>query len=44
VVDATELIVAVRSKNPGDKVTLTVTSGGADRDVVVTLGADTTSD
>jgi putative serine protease PepD len=44
VADATELIVAVRSKTPGDTVRLTVDRDGRSSEVTVTLGADTTSD
>jgi putative serine protease PepD len=35
-----ELIVAIRSKRPGDSVTLTVRRNGSKRDVRVTLGAN----
>ena len=41
VADATELVIAIRSSAPGDTVTLSVESGGRDRDVDVTLGSDT---
>ncbi len=37
---ADDLMLDVRSKQPGDKVTLTVASGGETRDVEVTLGSD----
>jgi putative serine protease PepD len=36
---SSELIVAIRSKSPGDTVTLTVRRDGSERDVEVTLGA-----
>jgi putative serine protease PepD len=36
---SSELIVAIRSKSPGDTVTLTVRRDGSERDVDVTLGA-----
>jgi putative serine protease PepD len=39
VTDADSLIVAIRSHDPGDTVTLTVTRGGATRTVRVTLGS-----
>jgi putative serine protease PepD len=40
VANATEMIVAVRSHAPGETVTVTVGSGGAARDVQLTLGSD----
>ena len=39
VVDATDLIVDVRSLAPGEQVTLTVDSGGSEREVTLVLGA-----
>ena len=39
VVDATDLIVDVRSLAPGDEVTLTVESNGAEREVTLVLGS-----
>jgi putative serine protease PepD len=36
---SSELIVAIRSKSPGDSVTLTVQRGGSERDYRVTLGS-----
>ena len=36
----TELVVAIRANNPGDKITLTVRSGSGTRDVELTLGSD----
>jgi putative serine protease PepD len=39
VADSSELIVAIRSKQPGDEVRLTVRRDGDDRDYTVTLGA-----
>ncbi|MFM1966206.1 MAG: hypothetical protein RL134_1931 [Actinomycetota bacterium] len=39
VVDATDLIVDVRSLAPGEQVTLTVQSDGAEREVTLVLGA-----
>jgi len=39
VVDATDLIVDVRSLSPGEQVTLTVESDGAEREVTLVLGA-----
>ncbi|MEY3733579.1 MAG: hypothetical protein RL347_938 [Actinomycetota bacterium] len=39
VVDATDLIVDVRSLAPGDEVTLTVERDGAEREVVLVLGS-----
>jgi putative serine protease PepD len=40
VAGSSELIVAIRSKQPGDTVTLTVRRGGSRHDVRVTLGAN----
>lgn len=37
---ASDLMLDVRTKNPGDTVTLTVNSGGQEKDVQVTLGDD----
>lgn len=37
---ASDLMIDVRSKNPGDKVTLEVNSGGSSKQVQVTLGSD----
>jgi len=37
---SSELIVAIRSKRPGDTVTLTVRRDGAEQDIEVTLGAN----
>jgi len=37
--DSSELIVAIRSRQPGDTVRLTVRRGGDEREVTVTLGA-----
>ena len=37
--DSSELIVAIRSREPGDTVRLTVRSGGDEREVTVTLGS-----
>jgi putative serine protease PepD len=39
VLGSSELIVAIRSKQPGDTVTLTVRRNGSEHDVKVTLGA-----
>jgi putative serine protease PepD len=39
VVDSTDLIVDVRSLSPGEQVTLTVESDGAEREVTLVLGA-----
>ena len=39
VADSSELIVAIRSRRPGDTVTLTVRRGGGKQDFDVTLGA-----
>jgi putative serine protease PepD len=39
VVDATDLIVDVRSLAPGEQVTLTVESDGSQREVTLILGA-----
>jgi putative serine protease PepD len=36
---SSELIVAIRSRSPGDSITLRVRRGGSERDVEVTLGA-----
>jgi putative serine protease PepD len=36
---SSELIVAIRSKQPGDTVTLTVRRDGSEREVEVTLAA-----
>ncbi len=41
--DATALIVRIRSLAPGASVKLTVTTGGASRDVNLTLGSDSSS-
>jgi S1-C subfamily serine protease len=38
-VDATDLIVDVRSLAPGDQVTLTVVRDGQEREVTLVLGA-----
>ena len=43
VTSASDLMLDVRSKNPGDKVTLTVNRGGQEQDVEVTLGSDESS-
>ena len=40
VASASDLMLDVRSKNPGDKVTLEVNSGGETKQVEVTLGSD----
>ena len=40
ITDSDELVAAVRSYAPGEKVTLTVERGGAERTVTVTLGSD----
>ena len=40
---ASDLMLDVRTKNPGDTVTLTVNSGGQSKDVQVTLGDDAAS-
>lgn len=40
VTSASDLMIDVRSKNPGDKVTLTVDRDGETKDVEVTLGSD----
>ncbi len=40
IADSEELVAAVRSYQPGDKVTLTILRGGAERTVTVTLGSD----
>ncbi|HEX7188973.1 MAG TPA: PDZ domain-containing protein, partial [Actinomycetes bacterium] len=37
--DSSELIVAIRSRQPGETVRLTVQRGGEERDYTVTLGA-----
>ena len=37
--DATDLIVDVRSLAPGEQVTLTVENGGSQREVTLVLGA-----
>jgi putative serine protease PepD len=39
VADSSELIVAIRSRSPGDSITLTVRRGGDERTVKVTLGS-----
>ena len=39
VMDATDLIVDVRSLSPGEQVTLTVESDGVEREVTLVLGA-----
>jgi putative serine protease PepD len=39
VADSSELIVAIRSRSPGDTVTLTIRRGGDEQEVEVTLGA-----
>ncbi|MGB8021183.1 MAG: trypsin-like peptidase domain-containing protein, partial [Candidatus Nanopelagicales bacterium] len=41
--DGTQLIVLIRSKEPGDKVTLTVKRGSDTKEIEVTLGSDTSS-
>ena len=41
---ASDLMLDVRSKNPGDKVTLTVNRGGQEQQVEVTLGSDENSE
>ncbi|MEI8056485.1 MAG: trypsin-like peptidase domain-containing protein [Actinomycetes bacterium] len=38
--DPTELIVAIRAHAPGDEVVMTVSSGGSERQVTITLGSD----
>ena len=43
VANATEMIVAVRSRAPGETVSLTATSGGNSREVRLTLGSDSTT-
>jgi putative serine protease PepD len=43
VANATEMIVAVRSRAPGETVSLTVGSGGNAREVRLTLGSDSTT-
>ena len=40
VASASDLMLDVRTKNPGDKVTLTVDRGGKTQDIEVTLGSD----
>ena len=40
---ASDLMLAVRGKNPGDTVTLTVNTGGQEKEVQVTLGDDSAS-
>ena len=40
---ASDLMLDVRTKNPGDTVTLTVNSGGQEKEVQVTLGDDAAS-
>ena len=40
---ASDLMLDVRTKNPGDTVTLTVNSGGKEKEVQVTLGDDSAS-
>ncbi len=40
VTDSSELIVAIRSRQPGDRVTLTVRRNGSEQDIDVTLGAN----
>lgn len=40
VTSASDLMIDVRSKNPGDKVTLTVDRDGETKDIEVTLGSD----
>ena len=40
---ASDLMLDVRTKNPGDTVTLTVNSGGQEKEVQVTLGDDSAS-
>jgi putative serine protease PepD len=40
VADGTELVVKVRARNPGEKVTLTIKRGSATKDVEVTLGEE----
>ena len=40
---ASDLMLDVRSKNPGDKVTLTVNRNGQEQDIDVTLGSDESS-
>ena len=41
---ASDLMLAVRSKNPGDKVTLEVNRNGETKEVEVTLGSDDSSE
>ena len=43
VASASDLMLDVRTKNPGDTVTLTVNSGGQEKEVQVTLGDDSAS-
>ena len=43
VANSTELIVAIRAKNPGDKVEVTVKRGDDTRTFTVTLGSDSSS-
>jgi putative serine protease PepD len=43
VADSTELIVAIRAMNPGDKVELTVKRGDETQTITVTLGSDSSA-
>ena len=43
VTSADELIVDIRSRQPGDKVQITFTRGGARRTVTLTLGSASSS-
>ncbi len=43
VTDSTQLIVDIRSMEPGDEVTLTIERGGQTREVTLTLGSDSSS-
>ena len=43
VTDATALIVDIRSKQPGDEVSLTVQRDGSTQDLTLTLGSDSSS-
>jgi putative serine protease PepD len=42
--DPTQLIVDIRSMNPGDKVSMTVKRGSGTEELTITLGSDSSSE
>ncbi len=43
IADSTELVVEIRAKQPGDKVTVKVERGSSTKELTITLGSDTSS-